>query len=143
MFSNTGRKQIVISLEINRREAFQLEATLKQKKRSNYESDSDEGNLESSSYFTSRFKMLESVKNVIDARLNIKVIYFFRSNFYYSSKTREELEEFLKESVKDAQCEIAYSSVDLWFQLRKNIENSDIVHIFSSEKQLPPESAIK
>ena len=39
--------------------------------------------------------------------------------------------------------EIAYSYADLWFQLFKNVENRDIIHIFSSEKLRPPEAALR
>ena len=69
-------------------------------------------------------------------------MYFLRNNFY-SSKINGEFEECLQKSVKGAQCEMAYSSADLWFQLFKNVENHDIIHIFSSEKLRPPEAALR
>ena len=107
------------------------------------EEDGDDNNTSTSSMIVQNFKFLEPIIKMVEMGFNLKIMYFLRNNFYHFSKIHEELVEYLKKSVKDAQCEIAYSYSDLWFQLFKNIENCDIIHIFSSEKLRPPEAALR
>ena len=71
---------------------------------------------------------------------HVKIILFYRRNLYTTDIVQELVNKILISSENRANCEVAYSSGDLWFILSKNIENCDIVHIFSSEKQNLPES---
>ena len=141
-FRDNRNKQIVVAFEFNSRDALQIMYLYeKQKKLENENNDAE--NSGSKSIICQNFKVLEPILKMIKSGLNIKIVYFFRNNFYINKNIIEEFEEYLKKSVKDAQCEIAYSYVDLWFQLFKNVENRDIIHIFSSEKLRPPEAALR
>ena len=144
-FRDNRNKQIVVAFELNSRETFQMinlyEMQKKLENENNHAEDAEESG--SGSIICQNFKVLEPILKMIKSGLNIKIVYFFRNNFYPNKNIIEEFEEYLKKSVKDVQCEIAYSYVDLWFQLFKNVENRDIIHIFSSEKLRPPEAALR
>ena len=66
----------------------------------------------------------------------------FKSNSQYNDHIRCLIQSYLKSSWS-IECEFATSSGDLWYLLSKNIENLDIIHIFSSEPQRVPDSVLK
>ena len=66
----------------------------------------------------------------------------FKSYSHYNDQIRCLIQSYLKSSC-NVECEFATSSGDLWHLLSKNIQNFDIIHIFSSEPQRVPDSVLK
>ena len=87
-------------------------------------------------------KFLEPIINLIYLGLNTRIIVMFKSNSHYNDQIRCLIQSYLKSSC-NFECEFATSSGDLWHLLSKNIENFDIIHIFSSEPQRVPDSVLK
>ena len=71
--------------------------------------------------------------------LNVKIILQYRRNFYSQERSKELIEKSLNIKWSNVQWEISNSIADTWFLLSKNVENVDLIHHFSSEKQVPPE----
>ena len=88
------------------------------------------------------FKFLEPIINLIFLGLNIRIIVMFKSYSHYNDQIQCLIQSYLKSSCY-VECEFATSSGDLWHLLSKNIENFDIIHIFSSEPQRVPDSVLK
>ena len=87
-------------------------------------------------------KFLEPIINLIYLGLNTRIIVMFKSYSHYNDQIRCLIQSYLKSSC-NVECEFATSSGDLWHLLSKNIENFDIIHIFSSEPQRVPDSVLK
>ena len=66
----------------------------------------------------------------------------FKSYSHCNDQIRCLIQSYLKSSC-NAECEFATFSGDLWYLLSKNIQNLDIIHIFSSEPQRVPDSVLK
>ena len=103
----------------------------------------DETSSEYQLYIKEVYKLLEPAFKMLEVGLRVKIVYFFRRNFYHIEKDIEIFEEKLRSISKSAECEFAYSLWDLWFLLGISATNFDIIHIFSSEKQSTPKSVIK
>ena len=88
------------------------------------------------------FKFLEPIINLINLGINTRIIVMFKSYSHYNDQIRCLIQSYLKTSC-DVGCEFATSSGDLWHLLAKNIQNLDIIHIFSSEPQRVPDSVLK
>ena len=91
---------------------------------------------------SNKFKFLEPIINIIYLGINTRIIVMFKSNSQYKDEIRCLIQSYLKTSC-NVECEFATSSGDLWHLLSKNIENFDIIHIFSSEPQRVPDSVLK
>ena len=132
-------------LEFNSRESYQFSIFLKHLKEKNDEGDdeTEESNNNPSSIIAKDFILLDPILNLIKNNLNIKIVFFYRRNYYLPEKVQELISNWLKIIGNKVECEVANSSGDLWFLLSKNVENFDIIHIFSSEKQGLPRSVLK
>ena len=86
------------------------------------------------------FKLFEPVMQMIEKNLNVKIVLFYRNNFYSPEKVQSIIHEKLYWNRNKVECDVANSYGDLWFLLRKNVENFDKIHLFSSEKQWIPEA---
>ena len=91
---------------------------------------------------SNKFKFLEQIINLINIGINIRIIVMFKSYSQYKDEIQCFIQSYLKSSCK-VECEFATSSGDLWHLLSKNIQNFDIIHIFSSEPQRVPDSVLK
>ena len=64
----------------------------------------------------------------------------YRRNFYNQERSKELIQKSLNIRWSNVQWEISNSIADTWFLLSKNVENLDLIHHFSSEKQGPPDT---
>ena len=128
-------------MEFNSREELQIPKLLEKLKEVDEEEKGNENQKDMQSRLIEILKFLDPIKKMIECGLNVEVICFIRSNIYGHSKECEKLEEYLKKSITDVKYKIAHSIIDLWFQLWRNVENLDIIHIFSSESDRAPEAA--
>ena len=123
---------VVLVLELEQRQAkdiySELNGVLSQQKE----------NIQKSN----NLKFLEQIINLIYLGLSTRIIVMFKSNSQYNDYIRCLIQSYLKSSW-NVECEFATSSGDLWYLLSKNIENLDIIHIFSSEPQRVPDSVQK
>ena len=87
-------------------------------------------------------KFLEPIISLINLGIKTRIIVMFKSYSHYNDQIRCLIQSYLKSSC-DVGCEFATSSGDLWHLLSKNIQNLDIIHIFSSEPQKVPDSVLK
>ena len=145
MFRKTSRKQVVVVYEFNLREATQFSKYWNhlQKEEDEEEYERSEDGSSTWSRNDSEFILFLPVLEMIKNGLNVKVILFYRRNFYHSENVQEFIQEKLKIDGHRIYWEIAKWMGDLWFLLGKNIENLDIIHFFCSEKQRAPEKVCK
>ena len=92
-------------------------------------------------FITKKFKLIEPVLKMVEAGLIVKVIYYFRNNFYHSDNVKEELKQILE--YNRIEWEIISDQGSLCFLLQKSDENFKIIHLFSSEKQRAPDSTLR
>ena len=124
--------QVVYVLEIGIRQISEIYSELK---KTLYEQNNDTQN-------SKEFKFLEPIINLIYYGINTRIIVMFKSYSHYNDYILCLIQSYLKSSC-DFECEFATSSGDLWHLLSKNIQNLDIIHIFSSEPQRVPDSVLK
>ena len=124
--------QAVVVLNLEGRQA--LEIYLGSNKDLNVQKDDNQNSKE--------FKFLEPIINLINLGINTRIIVMFKSYSYYNDQIRCLIQSYLITNC-DVECEFATSSGDLWHLLSKNIQNLDIIHIFSSEPQRVPDSVLK
>ena len=77
---------------------------------------------------------------MIRMNINVKIILQYRRNFYSQERYKELIKKSLNKRGSNVQWEISNSIADTWFLLSKNVENLDLIHHFSSEKQVPPDT---
>ena len=65
---------------------------------------------------------------------------FTENNFYSPERVQSIIHEKLYWNGIKIECDVANSYGDVWFLLRKNVENLDKIHLFSSERQEVPEA---
>ena len=124
--------QVVIVLEIWSRQVSEIYSTVN--KASEY--------WENEILNSNKFKFLEPIKTLIYLGVNTRFIVLFKSYSHFNEEIRSLFQSELKTNFK-VECEFATSSGDLWHLLSKNIQNFDIIHIFSCEPQRVPDSVLK
>ena len=104
-------KNIVVVFEFNARESFQITKILKEELEKDEQSENMSPNEELS--------LFEPIKNMVRKNLKVKIVVYFRTNFYDQLKVSEMILKNLKTNEITNQWEMARSSGDLWFMLRK------------------------
>ena len=107
------------------------------------ESEEESKSFSGSSINDGEFKLFEPILNLVKMNYNVKLVLHYKKNFFPTNKALELIQRCTKLDGNQAQCEIAHSSGGLWFLLSKNIENLDVIHHFSSEKQAPPDAVMR
>ena len=126
------KNQVVYVLEIGSRQVSEIYSELN-KVLNEQKNDTQNSN---------KLKFLEPIINLIYLGINTRIIVMFKSYSHCNDQIRCLIQSYLKSSW-NVECEFATSSGDLWHLLSKNIQNFDIIHIFSSEPQRVPDSVLK
>ena len=126
------KNQVVYALEIGSRQASEIYS----------ESNKVLNELKNDTQSSKELKFFEPIINLIYFGINTRIIVLFKSYSHYNDQIRCFIQSELNTNFK-FECEFATSSGDLWYLLSKNIQNFDIIHIFSSEPQRVPDSVLK